>query len=424
MLEKAATEHLDAADPVGNGRAKFNAISAVHVAMMDSQTAEGFLKGLPAQMSSRNWISAALLFLTNLCLTSFAFSQSLSAALLVLEKEDRSLAIIDPATRKIVGRVPANEDPHEVVVSEDGTRAYISTYGASRVPQRTLSVVDLSRRKPLPAVDIGPLRAPHGLDMADGKVYFTAEGSKVIGCYDPRSNEITWVLGTGQNRTHMLKVKADQSAIYSANINSSSIGFFERDQNADSSAWNETMVPVSKGPEGFDVSPDEKELWAASHEDMVTIIDIATKKVIQTMNLKTKFANRLEFTPDGKRVLVSDLGDGDLIVVDAASRKEMKRISLGAGCAGILVVPDGSVAYVAVSRDNNIAVVDLRTLSVTGHIPTGKGAGWTCLGRPKVGRRSRRPRNIPCIESEPWRTHRDDGGDPAMQHRSQVIDNH
>jgi YVTN family beta-propeller protein len=43
----------------------------------------------------------------------------------------------------------------------------------------------------------------------------------------------------------------------------------------------------------------------------------------------TKFASRLKFTPDGKRVLVSDLGNGDLIVVDAATRKEVKRISLG-----------------------------------------------------------------------------------------------
>jgi YVTN family beta-propeller protein len=106
---------------------------------------------------------------------------------------------------------------------------------------------------------------------------------------------------------------------------------------------------------------------------MVTIIDIATKKVIQTINLHTKFANRLKFTPDGSRVLISDLGNGDLIVVDTASRQEIKRISLGHGAAGILIPPDGSVAYVAVSPDSNLAVVDLKTVSVTARIATGKG---------------------------------------------------
>ena len=103
------------------------------------------------------------------------------------------------------------------------------------------------------------------------------------------------------------------------------------------------------------------------------MVDLATKKVSSTINVHTKFANRLKFTPDGKRVLISDLGTGDLIVLDATSRSEVKRISLGHGCAGILVPPDGSVAYVAVSPDNNVAVVELKTLSVTGRIPTGKG---------------------------------------------------
>jgi YVTN family beta-propeller protein len=171
----------------------------------------------------------------------------------------------------------------------------------------------------------------------------------------------------------MLKVLPDLRAIFTASMTSSTISVIEHDKNADSSGWTETNIPVSNAPEGFDVAPDGKELWAASHQDMVTIIDIATKKVIQTIKVHTKFANRLKFTPDGKRILISDLGNGDLIVVDAASRKEVKRISLGRGASGILIAPDGSVAYVAVSPDNNVAVLDLKTVSVTGRIATGKG---------------------------------------------------
>jgi len=304
---------------------------------------------------------------------SSASSQTPSPALLVLEKDDWWLAVVDPATMKVVGRVPAGEDPHEVAASEDGTRAYISNYGAFRTLQKTLSVVDLVSQKLLPAVDLGPLKAPHGLDILNDKVYFTAEGSKVIGCYDPAKKQIEWVLGTGQDRTHMLKVKPDLTAIYTANISSGTISIFEPTKTGDASGWTETNVGVGKEPEGFDVSPDGRELWAASHKQIVTIVDLATKKVVQTIDLHTKFANRLKFTPDGKRVLITDLGNGDLILVDAASRKELKRISLGHGCAGILIVPDGSVAYVADSRDNNVAVIDLKTFSLTGRIATGRG---------------------------------------------------
>ncbi len=304
----------------------------------------------------------------------FAVAQTPSPVLLVLEKNDKTLAIVDPATLKVTARISAGEDPHEVAASEDGKYAYISNYGAFQNPQHTISVVDLSQQKALPAIDLGALRAPHGLDISNGKIYFTAEGSKMIGRYNPTTQTVDWVLGIGQNRTHMLTVAKDESRIFTSNVNSDTIGILDRDKNADASGWVETYISVGKGPEGFDVSPDGKELWAAnSHDGSVSVIDLVSKKVVQTFDIRTKFANRVKFTPDGKLVLISDLGTGDLVVLDSSSRKEMKRLNLGHGVAGILIVPDGSRAYVAVSPDSQVAVVDLKSLSVTGHIATGKG---------------------------------------------------
>jgi len=309
-----------------------------------------------------------------LLLTARVFAQTPSFALVVLEKADKSLVIVDPGSLKIVARLPAGEDPHEVVASDDGHYAYISNYGAFQNPQHTLSVVDLWEQKALPQIDLGALLAPHGIEWANGKVYFTAEGSKVIGRYDPASKQIDWVLGIGQNRTHMLLVNKDESRIFTSNVNGDSITIIERDKKGDASGWIETPIPVGKGPEGFDVSPDGKELWAAnSHDGTVSVIDVASKKVVQTIDLHTKSVNRLKFTPDGKTALLADLGSGDLVVVDVSSRKELKRISLGHGVAGIQIVPDGSRAFVAVSPDAQVAVVDLKTLTVTGHIATGKG---------------------------------------------------
>ena len=305
---------------------------------------------------------------------SIAAAQIPSPALLVLEKNDRSLAIVDPATLKIVGRVPAGEDPHEVVASEDGKYAYISNYGAFQTPQHTLSIADLSAQKALPAFELGALRAPHGLELANGKVYFTAEGSKVIGRYDPATNRVDWTLGIGQNRTHMLVVSRDETRIFTSNVNSDTISILDCDKKGDVSGWIETPISVGKGPEGFDVSPDGKEIWAAnSHDGTLSIIDVGTRKVTETLDLHTKRSNRVKFTPDGKLVLISDLEAGELVILDASARKETKRLKLGHGTAGILVVPDGSKAYVAVSPDSQIAIIDLKKLSVTGKIETGKG---------------------------------------------------
>jgi YVTN family beta-propeller protein len=307
-------------------------------------------------------------------LLAATFLHAQTPSLLVLEKSDKSMAIVDPATLKIVARVPAGEDPHEIVASPDGRFAFISNYGAFQNPQHTLSVVDLVAKKPLPPVDLGALIAPHGLEFVNGKVYFTAEGSKSIGRYDPATHRIDWILGLGQNRTHMLLVSKDENRIYTSNVNSDSIGILDRDPKADASGWTVTTIPVGKGPEGFDVSPDGKELWTAnSHDGTVSIIDLSSRRVTQTFDDHTQAVNRVKFTPDGKLVLLSDLRSGDLVILDAATRKEVKRISLGRGCAGILIVPDGSRAYVAVSPDNNIAVVDLKTLTVTARITTGNG---------------------------------------------------
>jgi YVTN family beta-propeller protein len=317
-----------------------------------------------------------------------------STVLLVLDQKDRSLVIVDPNSQKVLSRVDVGEDPHEVVASVDGKLAYISNYGSLMAPQHTLTIVDLTTSKALAPVDLGALIAPHGLCLVGGRVYFTAEGSKLVGRYDPASARVDMVVGIGQDRTHMLIVDQDGRRIFTSNVNSNSISVLQRDNknsdnrwleailfgNGDVSGWTETTIAVGKGPEGFDVSPDGKELWAANtHDGTVSIIDIATLKVTQVVDVHMKSANRLKFTPDGRQVLISDLGNGDLVVLDAAARQELKRLSLGHGAGGILMAPDGAHAYVAVSRDDYIAVLDLKTWAVTGRISTGQwpdGMAW------------------------------------------------
>lgn len=301
-----------------------------------------------------------------------AGAQTPSPALLVLEKSDEKLAIVDPGSLKIVGRVPSGGAPHEVIASDDGKLAFISNYADQRGMLKTLSVIDLTTQKVLAPVDLGALRAPHGLAFADGKVYFTAEANKVIGRYDPATNQVDWVLGTGQNVTHMIVLSKDMKTIFTSNIGSDTICVIE--PGGGRIGWNVTAIPVGKGPEGFDLSPDGREVWVAnSGGGSVSVIDLATKKVTATLNLETNHSNRLKFTPDGKLVLISDDGGNGLVLVDAATREVRKRLKVGQGPEGTLVQPDGAKAYVALSRENAVAVIDLKTLEVTGKIATGNG---------------------------------------------------
>ena len=181
-------------------------------------------------------------------------AQGTSGRLVVLNKEEATLVTVDPASGKVLGRVPTGEGPHEVAVSDDGRTAFVANYGTGPSPGGTISVIDLTAHKEIRKVDLGPLKRPHGIDVSDGKVYFTAEANRLIARYDPASNAVDWLMGTGQAGTHMVLVSRDGAKVFTSNIASNTITIFERGQNP--MAWNATVVPVGRGPEGFDVLPD------------------------------------------------------------------------------------------------------------------------------------------------------------------------
>lgn len=303
--------------------------------------------------------------------STIARAQSTTGALLVLNKNDATMAIVDPSTGAVTGAVPVGQGPHELVTSDDGKWAFASNYGTGPAPGRTISMIDVAAKKELRRIDVSPLERPHGLAFAGGKLYFTAETNKTIARYDPAADKIDWKFETGQNATHMVLITKDQRTIFTANIGSDNISAIERGAGGD---WRQTLIPVGKGPEGNDLTPDGKQLWAAnSRGGSVSIVDVASKRAINTLDIGTKRSNRIKFTRDGKFALVSDDEAGELVVIDVASRQVTKRISLGKNAEGIVMAPDGARAFVAVNGDNVVAVVDLKSWQVTKRIASGNG---------------------------------------------------
>jgi YVTN family beta-propeller protein len=303
--------------------------------------------------------------------------QLLLATLLVLNKGDSNLAFVDPVKLQVIATVPTGNAPHEVAVSTDGRVALVANYGTGPEPGATISIIDIAGRKELKRLAI-PLLRPHGTFAIGAHIYFTAEGSHAIARYDVPSGAVDWIQGTDANGTHMLVVMPGQKKIYTANIGSDSVGVI--DLGNAPRAIRVSAIAVGKGPEGVDVSPDGRELWAAHRGDGgISIIDTATDKVVQTIAIGTKMANRVKFTRDGKRVLVSDPPSNQLLVIDATSRQVIRKIDTEASPEGILIAPDGTRAFIACSAAGKVAVLDLDTLTFTGFVATGKdpdGMAW------------------------------------------------
>ncbi len=349
-----------------------------------------------------------LLFLLGVPAAVVLAESTPSPALLVLSKQDHTVAIVDPHDLHVVAKAPVGDDPHEVIASTDGRTAYVSNYGFGQF--NTLTEIDLVGQKRVGTIDLGALRGPHGLDFAGGKLWFTAEAAKSIGSYDPATGKIDRIIGIGQNRTHMLYVFPDSKRIVTTNVNSGTITVLDKTEGAAGGQtgplpgmppppppgmqggplrrmpgppggdWNEKVISVGKGDEGFDVSPDGKEAWTANAWDgTVSVADLTALRVTDTINANVSGANRLKFTPDGKLALVSLLGSAELVVIDTATHAVIKRLPIGHGAAGILMEPGGKRAFVACGPDNYVAVIDLQTLTMVGKINAGgnpDGLAW------------------------------------------------
>jgi YVTN family beta-propeller protein len=343
-----------------------------------------------------------VLLLSLALLTGWAAAQATpNAALLALSKQDHTLSIVDPANLQIVARIPVGDDPHEVIASADGATAYVSNYGFGAF--HTLAVIDLVAQKRLDFIDLGALRGPHGLTFEQGKIWFTAEAAKAIGSYDPAAGKIDWIMGTGQNRTHMIYVFPDAKRILTTNVNAATVTIMDKTEGRAGGPppgmpppggpgfgppptppggdWQLAVIPVGHGSEGFDVSPDGKQAWVANAQDgTISIIDLATKAVTETLAAKVPGANRLKFTPDGHLVLVTP--GSALVILDAATHKEVKRLPTVHGSGGIQMQPDGARAYVACGRDGYVAVIDLKTLEMVGKIEIASPDGLAWAVRP------------------------------------------
>ncbi len=344
-------------------------------------------------MNVRMLSSVALLAAT--CATAAA------QELLVISKKDHTVALVDPYALTIKGKVPVGNDPHEVIASDNGRTAWVTNYGSGAF--HSLAVIDLLHDKALPSIDLGALTGPHGLAFADGKMWFTAEGAKVFGRLDPATHKVDLVVGTGQDRTHMIYASPNGAHVITTNVTSGTVSLLDAravrlgppspgpgaapppgpppagEPTGTHIDWEQTVIKVGPGSEGFDVSPDGHEVWVANAGDgTVSVIDWLQRKVIATIQANAKGGNRLKFTADGKMALIT--AGGEVVVLDTATRSVVKRVTVGKGpTGGILMQPGVPRAFIACSGDNYVAVLDLKTWKVTEHIDVGgepDGMAW------------------------------------------------
>ena len=289
--------------------------------------------------------------------------------LLVLNKAEHTLVVVDPVALRVVGRVATGTGPHEVAVAPDGRTAYVTNYG-DRQAGHSISVVDLGTltARELPLDSLG---RPHGIVMAGGRVYFTAEVNQAVARLDEPAVGVDWVARTGQLATHMVvddTVCLDK-ALDTANVGSASVTRLTL------ATGEARHIAVGPQPEGIALSPDGGELWVGHNGDgAVSVIDVRTEVVIATLPVGT-MPIRLAFTPDGGRILASDARADAVVVIDAHRRAVIGRIPVPGTPISLVPSSDGRRAFVSRSQAGGIAVLDLERLAVVAEVGP-DGLAW------------------------------------------------
>jgi YVTN family beta-propeller protein len=305
----------------------------------------------------------------------------------VVCKSDFQLALVDPATSKVLAKLPTGLGPHEVAVSPDGRTAYVSNFGRYSVypagdtehdkAGHTITVIDLVERKVKATLDLGTHTGPHGMTAShDGKLlWVTTETPQAVLELDSTTGKILHVWNTTQERSHMIVALPNETKFYVTNTVSGSVSVVDR------STGEVKVLATGPGTEGIAISPDGKEVWAASRlDDKISIISTATDLIVAAFPSGGKGPKRMDFTPDGKQVWVTNPGSNQATVFDARARELLASLTLSRSPSGVFISSDGRHAYITNANANELTFIDVASRKILSTMPIGTdpdGVAWS-----------------------------------------------
>lgn len=296
--------------------------------------------------------------------------------LLVTQKGDTSLAIVDPVAGKVIASVAEGGiTGHEVIASPDGPLAYVPIYGNSGVGRpgtdgRNLVVIDIASQKVVGTLDFGHGIRPHmpAIGPKDGLLYVSTELDQSISIIDPKTLKIVGSIPTGQPQSHMFVLSHDGSRAYTANVGPGTVSVLDVPARKVLS-----IIPISSNTQRIAISNDDRWVFTSDQtKPQLAVIDTATSKVSKWIPLEATGYGSAP-TPDGRWLLVALPAKNKVAVIDLKTMQAVPSIDVCGDPQEMLVRPDGQSAYVSCVGSSQVAEIDLASMKVKRLIATGKG---------------------------------------------------
>lgn len=323
-----------------------------------------------------------VLVMTTSLMPSSPSSDSTTSLLLVANKGDHTVSLVDPKAGQQIATVDVKGvTGHELVASPDGKVAFVPIYGDSGVglpgsDGSNLAVIDLASRKLTGNVDFGKGVRPHCavIGPKNGLLYVTTELDQTITVIDPRTLKIVGKIPTGQPESHMLAITHDGRRGYTANVGPGTVSVLDLEGRK-----TIEVIPIAPKVQRIALSVDDRYAFTSDQtKAQLAVIDTATNKVKTWIPLPTQGYGAAP-TPDGKWLVVALRTGNQVAVVDLHAMKVAHTVEVPAAPQEVLVSPDGRMAYVSCDASQKVAAIRTSDWKVDKLIETGPstdGLAW------------------------------------------------
>ena len=310
------------------------------------------------------------------------FLHGQQARLLVAQKGEDSLAIVDPVAGTVVASVAeGGTTGHEVTASPDGKFAYVPIYGNSGVGRpgtdgSKIVVIDVAAQKVVGTLDFGYGVRPHlpVFGPKDGLLYVTTELDHTITIIDPKVLKIVGSIPTGQAESHMLALSHDGQRGYTANVGPGTVSVLD----VPGRKLLKT-IPISSNTQRISISNDDRWVFTADQsKPQLAVIDTHRNEVSRWIPLEAIGYGTVP-TLDGKWLLVTMPAISKVAVVDLTTMKVVRTVETPADPEELLAQPGGKTVWVSSVLSHTVAELNLGTWTIKRKIVMGRnsdGVAW------------------------------------------------
>ena len=184
---------------------------------------------------------------------------------------------------------------------------------------------------------------------------------------------------SGGERAYVSNSYSDTVSVIDTTTNEviATVGFGDAPPKPTASADNSARVDLSHGPVNPTVTPDRRYVYVAkSVGGGIAVIDAETQAVTSVIDPGGPKPSGLAFTPDGKHLVVTLLGEtvdapGAITVIDCTTGEAAAAIPVDGQPERVALSPDGRRAYVVSMHGQSLWVFDLDGREIVTRIPMG-----------------------------------------------------